>query len=73
MADDRQPDDRRRMSPTSRILAVVVLVLVSLLTIVIVVGLADDKLDPTGTATMLGGVITGVAGALIWKRQDDDK
>lgn len=40
-----------------------------LIGIVIVVGLAQGKLDPTGIATMLGGVVTGIMGGLFlrWK------
>jgi uncharacterized membrane protein YeaQ/YmgE (transglycosylase-associated protein family) len=63
--------DGGKMSPVSRILAAIALLLTALLIVVIVWGLADKKLDPTGTAGMLGGVLTGVVGALIWGKRND--
>jgi hypothetical protein len=49
----------------------IALVLTALIVVVVAVGLARGNLDPTGTATMLGGVLTGIVGGLLLRRGGD--
>lgn len=64
-----KPDDAREgvavmISP--RLLASIVLTILALLVVVILVGLARDNLDPTGVATVLSTLFSGiVVGALV--------
>lgn len=39
-----------------------------LIGIVIVVALLQGRLDPAGTATLLGGIFTGIIGGLVLRR-----
>lgn len=50
---------------TSRALTALVFFVAVLLGIVIVVGLAQKTLDPTGVAVALSTLITGIAGGLV--------
>lgn len=60
------------MSSLQRFVIAIALVLTALIVVVVAVGLARGTLDPTGTATMLGGVLTGVVGGLLLRRGSGD-
>ena len=59
------------MTALQRLLIAIALVVTALIVLVVVVGLARGTLDPTGTATMLGGLLTGVVGGLILRSRGD--
>lgn len=58
---------------SGKAITAVVTALVALLSLVIIVGLAQKQLDPTGVAVMLGSSLSGiVAGVLFKNREKDD-
>lgn len=63
------PDNAREGVPvmlSPRLLASIVLTILALLVVVVLVGLARDNLDPTGVATVLSTLFSGiVVGALV--------
>lgn len=59
------------MTGLQRFAIAIALVLTALIVVVVAVGLARGNLDPTGTATMLGGVLTGIVGGLLLRRGGD--
>lgn len=44
-------------------------VLAGLIAVVVIVGLAQQKLDPTGTATVLSGVLSGVVAGVVLREK----
>ena len=61
------------MDWTTRVVLAIAMFLAGLIGLVVVVGLAQKTLDPTGIATMLGGVLTGIMGGVFlrWKGSGD--
>lgn len=51
----------------NRALTVLVFFIATLLALVIVVGLIQEKLDATGVAMTLSSVITGIVGGALWR------
>jgi hypothetical protein len=56
---------------SQRALTALVFLLASLLTVVVVVGLAQRILDATGVAVALSSVLTGVVGGAILRARTD--
>lgn len=53
---------------TKKVLLGLSIFFAGLIGIVVVVALLQKRLDPAGTATLLGGIFTGIIGGLILRR-----
>lgn len=60
---------------SQKAITALVFIIVTLLSVVVVVGLAQRILDATGVAVALSSLLTGVVGGLIFKARakDDDR
>lgn len=54
---------------TLKVLLGVVVFFAGLIGVVVIVGLLQNKLDPTGIATLIGGIFTGLVGSIILIKQ----
>jgi hypothetical protein len=53
---------------TKKVLLGLAIFFAGLIGIVVVVALLQGRLDPAGTATLLGGIFTGIIGGLVLRR-----
>lgn len=60
------------MTSLQRALIAIAFALTAMIIVVVVVGLVQGKLDPTGTATMLGGLLIGIVGGLLARAKSGD-
>lgn len=69
-----EPGEQGYMDPMTRVVLGLAIFFSGLVGVVVVVGLVQGKLDPTGIATMLGGIVTGIMGGLFlrWKSTDGE-
>lgn len=53
---------------TQKVVLALAIFFAALIGLVVVVGLWQEKLDPTGVATLLGGILTGIMSGLFFRR-----
>lgn len=68
---EHKNDSNKLDDTTVRVLLGIVMFFAGLIGLVVVVGLLQGKLDPTGTATLLGGIVTGIVAGLTLRKRGD--
>lgn len=54
---------------TQKVLLGIVVFFAGLIGLVVIVGLLQQKMDPTGIATLIGGILTGLVGSILLLKQ----
>lgn len=56
---------------TRKVVLALAIFFAGLIGMVVIVGLLQQKLDPTGTATLLGGIFMGIMSGVLLRRKGD--